>query len=101
MMNTICEPYTFEIDDKSFPIGLLFRAIIMCIDGFQSLANSYALTTVLVPKYITPPECCFCQVVNQKFLTERQKTESWHLIAQQLQIGKAFLQCVERLNHGL
>ena len=88
MMNAVGEPDSLQIDNESLPIGIVLLSIIIYIYGFENLSQAKPVAAVLVPKDVTPEQCCFGKIIHKKLLSERQKMEAWNVVPQQLKVGK-------------
>ena len=84
MMNTIGEPYPFQVHLHVFKIRRRFIPLIVCIYCFEHPTDSQIIFSILVKQNIPSFQSSLCQVINQFLLFQRQFLKSGNLITQYL-----------------
>ena len=84
MMNTIGEPYPFQIHLHIFKIRCCFISLIVCIYCFEHPTDSQIIFSILVKQNIPSLQSSLCQVINQFLLFQRQFLKSGNFITQYL-----------------
>ena len=93
MVDAAREPNAFQIDDKRLPVGIVLLSVVVRVDVFQDLPYLQAVLAVLVPEDVPSEQGCLSEMIDEQFLPERQKLEARHVVAQQLDVGKALCHC--------
>ena len=91
VMDAVGEPDSLQIDNKRLPVGIVFRAVIIRVDGFQDPSQLQAVTSILVPKNVSSKQRRLGKIIDEKLLTKWQVGKTRHLVAQHLQVGKALV----------
>ena len=83
-MNTIGEPYPFEVHFHIFEVGSRLVSLIIGVNGFEYPADSQVIFSVLIKQDVASFQRSLSQVINQFFLFQRQGFEFGNLVPQYL-----------------